>query len=188
MGSNKALLPFMDEPLIARIIRRLTPMEAELFLVSNQPELFEFLDVPVYPDILPGKGPLGGLLTALTLASQPAVANIACDMPFVNPELLIAQMDLMTHEDVDVVIPRINEQYEPMHAIYRRETCLPQVRHAIQEGSTRMISWFQFVRVHPMDQASIQSTDPQMLSFTNVNTPEEFIQAEVLARKIQKTV
>jgi molybdenum cofactor guanylyltransferase len=185
MGSNKALMPFLDKPLITRIVNRLAPMADEIFVVSNQPGLFDFLGIPVHPDILPGLGPLGGLLAALSYAQQPIVGNFACDMPFVNPELVKAQCELLMREEADVVIPWVGQQFEPMHAVYRKDTCLPHVHTAINEGATRMVAWFHKVRVHSMTEAEILQLDPQSQSFTNVNTPEEFIQAENLARKME---
>jgi molybdopterin-guanine dinucleotide biosynthesis protein A len=185
MGSNKAMLPFLGKPLIARIVGRLSPIADEIFLISNQPELFGFLGIPIHTDTIPGIGPLGGLLAALTLASHPLVGIFACDMPFVNPDLVNAQADILNKENVDVVIPWIDQQYEPLHAVYRRDTCLPPVTKAIQAGSKRMISWFDAVRIHQMGVTSMQLFDPHGLSIMNVNTPEAFTLAEHLAREIE---
>ena len=88
MGQNKALMPFLKQPLIERVVKRLAPFADELLVISNKPDQYEFLGVSLTPDIMPGRGALGGLYTALSSAHQPLAAVVACDMPFVNVGLL----------------------------------------------------------------------------------------------------
>lgn len=181
MGQNKALMPFLGAPLIRRIVDRLEPAADEIFLVSNEPAAFNFLNLPVVMDIIPDIGALGGLYTALSVARQPNVAVIACDMPFANPELILAQERLLITENVDVVIPQTPDGLEPLHAVYRRETCLPEIVKAIAEGNRRMIGWFPAVRVRKMQASEIEKIDDSEFAFFNVNTPEDFSKAEELA-------
>lgn len=180
MGQNKALLPFRGRPLIERVVNRLSPFTDELILTANHPELYQFLGLPSYPDLIPGKGALGGLYTALSAAHFALVAVVACDMPFVNPQLLTAERDLLSEGGWDVVIPRSAEGLEPLHAVYRKDACLPQIRRALDEGRLRMDSWFSDVKVREMSLEDIAVHDPEFRSFMNVNTPEEFRQAEQL--------
>ena len=126
------------------------------------------------PTRVPGQGALVGLHTALQAASQPYVAVIACDMPFVNSRLISYQLDCLVSEQVDLVIPLTEQGYEPFHTVYRRETCLPAVADALQSGKKRMISWFDQVRVREVRQAELLRFDPLGRAFLNVNTPEEF--------------
>ncbi len=180
MGQNKALLPFRGQPLIERVVKRLQPYSDELILTANRPELFQFLDLPSYPDLITGKGALGGLYTALSAARHPVVAVVACDMPFVNPLLLAAERDLLTSGERDVVIPFSTEGREPLHAVYRKDACLPAIRRALDENRLRMDSWFSDVKVREMSLDEVSAFDPEFRSFMNVNTPEEFRQAEQL--------
>jgi len=179
MGQNKALMLFHGQPLIARIISRLAPVTDEILVVANQPDLFKFLGLPVFKDIIPQKGALGGLLTALRYANNPVLAVIACDMPYINTNLLIAERDLLWEGSWDVVIPRSERGLEPFHAIYRRETCLPMVQQAIIQERLKMTSWFGAVNVRIMEPDEISVIDPDLRSFKNINTPEEFRQAEM---------
>ncbi len=185
MGSNKALLPFLGQPLIARVLARVRPLADEILITTNQREGFEFLDLPLVADVLPGSGALGGLYTALFAASQPLVAVVACDMPFVSPGLLAYQRDLLVAEEADVVLPSTDQGMEPLHALYRRESCLPAVEAALRQGERRMISWFRNVRVRTLMPTEITAIDPASRAFININTPEELIQAEALARAAQ---
>jgi molybdopterin-guanine dinucleotide biosynthesis protein A len=179
MGQNKALLPFKGQPLIQRVVDRVRLLADELLITTNGPELYQFLNLPMFADLLPGTGAPGGLYTALSAASYPLVAVIACDMPFVSADLLGYERDLYG-ADWDVVIPRLNSGWEPLHAIYRRETCLPKIRKALDENRLRMDSWFGEVQIRNLLEEEIRRIDPDLRSFRNINTPEEFKQAEQL--------
>jgi len=180
MGQNKALLPFHGQPLIERVVKRLKSTADELILIANRPELYQFLGLPIFPDLIPGKGALGGLYTALGTAHFPLVAVVACDMPFINPELLAAERAFLVQGDWDVAIPRSDEGLEPLHAVYRKDVCLPPILKALEEDRLRMTSWFSDVKVREVSLDEVALYDPEFLSFMNVNTPEEFTQAERL--------
>ncbi|RPJ50548.1 MAG: molybdenum cofactor guanylyltransferase [Chloroflexi bacterium] len=184
MGQNKALMPFLGQPIIARLAGRLRNVADELLVTTNQPENFRFLGLPLFLDLKPGLGALGGLYTALSAARAPFTAVVACDMPFIEPKLLAAQRDLLRTESVDVVIPRSTLGLEPLHAVYRRETCLPVVGAALESGERRMVGWLSAVRVRVMEPDEMAVYDPDHRSFVNVNTPEEFHHAEALARRL----
>jgi molybdopterin-guanine dinucleotide biosynthesis protein A len=185
MGQNKALMLFLGRPLIAYLAGRLQRLADELLVTTNQPADFAFLGLPLFADPLPGMGALGGLYTALSAAREPLVAVVACDMPFIQAGLLGAQRDLLLKENADAVIPRSPVGLEPLHAVYRRETCLSAVRTALESGERRMVSWFPAVKVRVMEPVEIAIFDPEFLSFINVNNPEEFRQAEELARRMR---
>jgi len=182
MGENKALKLFAGQPLIARMAARVRPFAQELLVTTNQPEAFEFLGIPLVADMLPGKGALSGLYTAVAAARQPLVAVLACDMPFINPDLLLVQRDLLLAEGVDVVIPLSSQGLEPLHAIYRQSTCLAAIEAALRADQRRLTSWFSAVKVREMQVDEVAQVDPQFHSFINVNTPQEFHDAEKLER------
>lgn len=192
MGEDKALKTFLGRPLIQRVIERLLPIADETIVTTNRPDDYRFLDMRLVPDLKPGRGALGGLYTAIASASQPIVAVVACDMPFANASLIRAASRLLVEEEVDVVIPRVapraeragksQEGYEPLHAVYRRETCLPAIEAAIDADLWKVIAWFPQVKVRVLTLDEIRSYDPSGLAFWNVNTPEEFAKAEKLAQ------
>lgn len=182
MGTDKALVPFLGRPLIAYVIERLSGLGGEFLVTTNHPERFGFLNIPLFQDILPGKGALSGLYTALANAQQPFVAVVACDMPFANPDLIKALQKDLIEQGADVAIPRSAEGYEPFHAVYRRETCLAAVRAALERGEKRMISWFPEVNVVEYSPEQVEQFDPDLKIFLNANTPEELRKAEEIAR------
>ena len=188
MGEDKALKTFLGRPLIQRVVERLIPVADELIVTTNRPDDYRFLDLRLIPDLKPGRGALGGLYTAIASASHPLVAVVACDMPFANSTLLRSASRILVEETADVVIPRIqaeqagkSEGYEPLHAVYRRETCLPAIEAAIEADQWKMIAWFPQVNVRVLTPEEIQHYDPTGLAFWNVNTPDEFSEAEKIA-------
>ena len=182
MGENKALKPFMGRPLVQRVIERLAPIADELLLTTNQPEEFAFLELPLFTDIKPGRGPLGGLYTALVSAKYSSVAVVACDMPFASAPLLVAAASILSQEGADVVIAETAEGFEPLHAVYRRETCIPAIESAMEADQWRVISWLPQVKVRKLTPDELGRYDPENLAFWNVNTPDEFSKAEQRAR------
>ncbi len=183
MGEDKALRPFLGEPLIQRVVRRLRAVAAEMLVTANRPQAYAFLGLPIYPDLIPKRGALGGLYTALSVARQGLVAVVACDMPFVSAELLKALGAALEEQEVDLAIPRHASKTQPFHAVYRRATCLPAVRQAVESGQRRVDAWFPQVRVLYFEEEQVRLYDPQGLCFLNLNTPEEWAQAEELARQ-----
>lgn len=182
MGRDKGLLPFLGQALIVRVIERVKPLADEILVTTNQPEDYKFLGLPLFEDLVPDRGALGGLYTALSAAQLANVAVVACDMPFVNPGLLELAQDRLLEQGVDAVIPETDHGMEPFHAVYRREICLQAVEAALQAGKWRLISWLPAVRVAIIPGEEILRYDPQQLAFFNVNTPEDLHQAEQLAK------
>jgi molybdopterin-guanine dinucleotide biosynthesis protein A len=178
MGEDKALKLFLGRPLIQRVIERMTPIADEIIVTTNRPAEYEFLNLRLIPDLRPGRGALGGLYTAVASAAHPLVAVVACDMPFASTMFFEGARRLMVREDADVVIAKTDEGYEPVHALYRRETCLPAIESAIDADQWKVIAWFPQVKVRILTSGEVKSFDPSGLCFWNLNTPEEFLEAE----------
>ena len=181
MGEDKALKPFLGRPLIQRVIDRVVPIADEIIVTTNRPAEYEFLNLRLIPDLKPGRGALGGLYTAIASATFPLVAVVACDMPFVDTLLIEDARRLMVNEDADVVIAKTEEGYEPFHALYRREVCLPAIETAIDADQWKVSAWFPQVKMRILTPDEVKAFDPLGLCFWNLNTPEEFLEAEKLA-------
>jgi molybdopterin-guanine dinucleotide biosynthesis protein A len=182
MGEDKALKIFLGHPLIQRVVERISPIADELIVTTNRPDDYAFLKLPLVSDLKPGRGALGGLYTAIASTSNPIVAVVACDMPFASPALIEAATQLMVEEGADVVIAKSEEGFEPLHAVYRRATCLPAIEAALEADQWKVVAWFPQVKVRVLTPDEIRRYDPSGLAFWNVNTPEEFSKAEEIAQ------
>jgi len=183
MGQDKALKLFLGRPLIQRVLERLARLTEEIVVTTNQPDKYTFLGLPLYPDLFPNRGALGGLYSSLSAVHSPWMAAIACDMPFASVAIFEYERDIIARENLDAVIPYGPHGTEPLHAIYRCETCLPAIRSALDSAEWRLTSWLSKVKVRYIPPAEIAEIDPLDLAFWNLNTPEEFIQAEERARQ-----
>jgi molybdopterin-guanine dinucleotide biosynthesis protein A len=183
MGQDKALLPFLGTTLLERVKMRVEPLGEELFVTTNQLERYQDIGVPLYQDVLPGKGALGGLFTALSSAQHPFLIVVACDMPFVNADILTVTYDRLQSQNADVAVPHSEKGYEPFHAVYRRETCLPAVQLALESGERRLISWFPSVNVVQISDDDLRQYDPFQVAFWNVNTADDLQRAEEFAEE-----
>lgn len=183
MGRNKALLPFLGQTLIERVISRVQDLADELLITSNRPDELEFLGLPIHPDIIKGKGALGGIFTALSVARFQAVAVIACDMPFVNARLLQIQLKMLNEHHSDGVVPSHPAGYEPFHSVYRRETCLKAVKKSLDENKKRADAWFGDVQIDLITPDQIRTHDPDDLAFLNINDQNDYQRALAIASR-----
>lgn len=177
MGQDKALLPIQGEPLIQRVVNQGKAISDNFLVITNRPEAYQFLQVPLVRDILSIKGPLVGLYTALCVSKSAFLILVGCDMPFINLAMLSFQLGVLEHEDFDVVIPKHANGLEPLHAVYRRETCLYPLKFALDEGERSLLGWLNRVRVREIPENTLLSFDPDLRAFMNLNTPQDYQEA-----------
>ncbi len=183
MGQNKALMFFQGQPLIKRVVERVSSLSYDIYIISNDAKSYEFLKLPIVLDKVKGAGVMGGLFTALSMAPSLYVAVVACDLPNVNINLINAELDIAQAEFSDVVIPESKNGLEPLHALYRRATCLPYVQQALDTGQKKLISWFDHVRVRVISLREVAEFDPGGTAFININTPEDLSRAQGMDTK-----
>jgi molybdopterin-guanine dinucleotide biosynthesis protein A len=174
MGQNKALLLIEGEPMIARILDRGRKITDRVLVITNRPEDYQFLQVPITGDIVEIKGPLVGLYTALCISQSDYLILAGCDMPWINPDLLAHQLDLLDQDASDIVIPKHEDGFEPLHAVYRRSTCLKAVETALGARDRSLIGWHDQVRVKAISDDEAKRFDPGLRCFLNINTPDEY--------------
>lgn len=181
MGQNKALVPFLGKPLIERIVAAARQISDDILLVANDAGPYAGLGLPCVADIQPGFGPLMGLYSGLSAVRFDLALMVACDMPFLSPDLMRRLIELAP--GFDVVIPRSEDGLHPLHALYRRSTCAPAIAAAIAAGQRRMIAFHPQVRVRQVDEAELSAFDPTGFALMNVNSPADLATAEHIARR-----
>lgn len=196
MGRSKATVPFLGRPLIERIAARVAPAADELLITTNEPENLRFLydeefGVPVrlVTDVFDKRGALQGFCTALTNATYPTVALVACDMVFASARLITAEARLLRQSDVDAVVPATRHGLEPFHGVYQRDTCLKAIHEALDAGMMSMHACLSTLNVCEVGRDEVQQIVPQGKCFINVNTPDELwaVEEEVKrAREIER--
>lgn len=185
MGQDKGLVTLNGRLMIEHIIEKVATLGDDLVLVTNNQPAYAYFGLRMVSDEDPGAGALPGLQTALQACTGTYALVVACDMPFLNRDLLQHQIDLaFDHEpSQDIIIPRWDGHLQTMHALYKKETCLPAVTHALQDNRQRMISFLPSVHVHKLEPNEVAQYDPTGRSFLNINTPEELAEAEQLMQE-----
>jgi molybdopterin-guanine dinucleotide biosynthesis protein A len=170
MGKNKAFLEVNGERIIDRTRNLFLELFDDVLLVTNSLADYLDLNLRMVADLYPGKGALGGVYTGLFHASHSHAFVAACDMPFLNRDLIRHLIDLSP--GYDIVIPKTQDGLQPLHAIYSQK-CLPFMEELIRQDNLKIIDFFHRVKKREVPDEEILPLDPDLASFLNVNTPEE---------------
>ena len=170
MGQDKAFIEINGVPIILRVFAVLDRLFRETIIVANQKETYAELNIPVYSDLVPGQGALGGLYTGLLHSTFPYSFCVACDMPFLDRALI--EYLLTRIDQYDAVVPRTSDGLQPLHAIYSKQ-CLEPIRHLLDLEKTKIMDFYPLIRLQIVDEKDFLTLDPERKSFTNVNTPDE---------------
>lgn len=120
-------------------------------------------------DARPGFGALSGLHAALTHATRPWVAVVACDMPFLPGELWPELM--RARDDVRLVVPEGPRGLEPLAALYHREL-LGELEVVMDRGGAPLRSLPERVSARVVPWEQLRARLPET-SFLNANRPED---------------
>ena len=185
MGQDKALVPFESSTLIEYILSQIKGFGDEQIIITNRVKEYQRFGLPIFQDVIPGLGALGGIYTGIYHASYHHSIILACDMPFVNKNLLKRLIELTP--GYDAVIPRLkpDEFAEPFRAVYAK-TSLQSIEDAIESGQNRVISFFDEINIRFFCAHEIRIYDPEGMSFFNVNTPEDLAEAKNMAKKLEE--
>lgn len=176
MGTDKSFVELLGKPVIAHVLEKMRFLAHNMLIITNRPDDYAHLGLPMYSDVLPEKGSLGGIYTALYYSNTPYTLVAACDMPFVNVALLSYMIGLTEGDFFDVIVPRVEAYPEGLHAIYH-QNCREPILKRLTAGQLKVIGFYQDVRVRYLDEPEYHPFDPQALSFFNVNTPDELEEA-----------
>lgn len=176
-GRNKALVEVDGTRLIERVISVMQSLFEDLIIITNTPREYDYLQLPMHEDVIKGLGPLGGVYTGLETISSESGFFVACDMPFLQNDLIRHMVEIKG--DFDAVVPKVDWKIEPLHAIYTRN-CLPAIERLINAQGYQIIKFFDNVRVRWVKEEEIRSFDSELKSFLNVNSPEELTEANRL--------
>ncbi|MFH1753694.1 MAG: molybdenum cofactor guanylyltransferase [Candidatus Omnitrophota bacterium] len=170
MGRDKSFVRFLGKPLVENVIDKMVPIFKETIIVTNSPHLYTKYNIETRVDILKDRGPLGGIHTGLTYSKNIYNLVVACDMPFLN-ENLINTMIMAGLKDHDAVVPRYKGRLEPLCSIYSK-SCIKPIESAISRNDLKIASFLKLVKTKIIEE-DIISMAVSDRSFININTPEE---------------
>ncbi|MHB8124736.1 MAG: molybdenum cofactor guanylyltransferase [Desulfitobacteriaceae bacterium] len=177
MQKNKAFLELGGRSLVEHSLEVLQTVFAEVLISSNQPELFESYGVRVIPDLIRDQGPLGGLYSGLRAAAYEVSFFMACDMPFVQSNVIRHLAQYV--EEFEIVVPQGELGLHPLHAFYRR-SCLPSIKKSLEAHCLKVIDFYANCRVRYVEFMELVPYGNVLKTFCNINTPEEWANVQQL--------
>jgi molybdenum cofactor guanylyltransferase len=182
MGKPKALIDFGGVALLTRVVSELKHRFDEIVIVAAPvSEEFPRIEIPglkLVHDETPFAGPLDALRRGLDALDQEIAFACSCDLPLLNAEVaarLVAMLD-----DFDAVIPEVGGKFQPLHAVYRKR-CASATEALAARGEKRLSAIVDAVNAKRIGEGELRKIDPELRSFFNVNTPEEYRKALSIA-------
>ncbi|NLA27637.1 MAG: molybdenum cofactor guanylyltransferase [Firmicutes bacterium] len=184
LGCPKPFLEMDGSSLIELIVYRLSALFKEITVVADEQDSFTSLPVRIIGDLITGgnKSPLRGIHAGLSCSNLPYQFVAACDMPFINLDLVRYMSAFAPH--YDVVVPHIGSYYQPLHAYYHR-SCIEPIRRQIEEGECKVTAFYDKINVRHIGYSEVAPFDPGQRSFFNVNTWDDYQEAQKVLHEIK---
>ena len=184
LGRDKTVETVGNTSLLERVVSYLSLFNSDIIIVAATkqylPQVSGYAKLRIVVDTYPGKGPLGGVFTGLVASDSLYNLVVACDMPFLNQALLRYMIGLA--DGFDLVVPRLGDMVEPLHAVYSRN-CLTTIKDLLEQGKMRFADLLTLVKVRYVEAEEINLFDPKHLSFFNINTEADLKTAQELAKE-----
>ena len=172
LGTAKALLRLGNETFLERAVSVLRGACQHVIVVSDpRSPVTSVPGCTMATDERPGLGPLGGLVTGLAASDDEWHLALGCDLPLVK--LGILRLLMAESSATEAVVPRAGGRLQPLLAAYSR-ACLGPARAALDSGRRTMTALLDQVRVKIVEEAQLRDADPDLVSFTNVNTWDDY--------------
>jgi molybdopterin-guanine dinucleotide biosynthesis protein A len=184
-GKNKALVHVGGKRILDRIYEVFTILFDKIILVTNDPVQYMEWDFDIVTDIFPIRSSLTGIHTGLFYITTPYAFFAACDIPFIKKELIEILLDSV-EPSIDIVIPETSKGLEPLCSVYSKR-CLKPVEEQLEKQSLKIERMFQQVRVKKISEDILRTIDQDLLSFSNINTPDDLTRAKQTATKLGVT-
>ena len=173
MGQDKASLRFGHDTLLNQAIRHMQPLFETLVVSVREPR--EHLLFPQLCDRGSDRGPMAGIATALERVDSQWVFALACDMPFISTEMVVAMAGQRANQEV--VVPCVDQVIQPLAAFYSK-SCLPVMQAQMHEGRRSLQALIAKVNASIVSEQALRAFDPELLSFMDLDTQTDVIQAE----------
>lgn len=180
-GRDKAMIEINGKRILDHIVAVYSEIFSEIILVTNTPQAYLDWNMMMVTDLFPVRSSLTGIHAGLFYASRPYVFVSACDAPFLKQELvhlLISQ----ARPGADAVMPETSKGLEPLCAVYSK-TCLKNIEAHIRQEKLKIQQVFHKARINRISEARLRKADPDLISFVNINTPEDLLAAASLEKE-----
>jgi molybdenum cofactor guanylyltransferase len=168
----KGFLEVDGKRIIESNIELLSKIFDRVIISANDPELYFYLGATMVGDVVEYRGPMTGILSALTIPEVSEIFVTACDMPFIKPELIEYIVDKW-EKKYDAAIPIFDKKPQPLFGIYSKRVA-KRMEQSIKNGESSLRRFLQGINVFYINEEEVRETDSEGRSFININTIEDF--------------
>jgi molybdopterin-guanine dinucleotide biosynthesis protein A len=183
-GHNKAFIRVGGIRILDRLYSIFSDLFKEIILVTNDPLQFVEWDLTIVSDVFPVRSSLTGIHAGLFYVKNPFAFFSACDTPFLNKDLVEVLLENIS-ENNDIIMPETAAGMEPLCAIYSKR-CLREAEHHIRQNKLKIQRALDRHRQKKVPEALLRAIDPELVSFFNINTPEDLVRAEQMATESRR--
>jgi molybdopterin-guanine dinucleotide biosynthesis protein A len=180
-GRDKAMIEIHGKRNLDQIHAVYSEFFSEIILVTNTPQAYLDWNMLTVTDLFPVRSSLTGIHAGLFYASRPFVFVSACDAPFLKPEL-VRLLVSQARPGADAVMPETAKGLEPLCAVYSR-SCLNTIETHIRQDKLKIQWVFHKSRINRISEARLRKVDPDLISFVNINTPEDLMRVASLEKE-----
>ena len=177
-GKEKAFLSIGNQTIMDRLYNTFQGLFHEVLLVTNNPLRYLPWDLTIVMDFFPIRCPLTGIHAGLFHTSTPHAFITACDTPFLRKEVIRALLKELEPK-WDVVIPVTREGSQPLCAIYSKR-CIKPIERQLSAEDAKILKFYPKVKVKEIGEKQLRPADPHLVSFLNINTPEDLSASETM--------
>lgn len=177
-GENKAFIEVGGERIIDRTVALFRQFFDRIIVVTNHPSAYTDVDALIVSDVHKAGCSLAGIHAGLFYAETPWVFVAPCDNPFLKEEMIALVLDHI-RPGVNVVIPETAKGMEPLCAAYGK-TNLTSIERNLKAGKLKIQHFFKPSNTRKVPEKKILAIDPSLMSFFNINSPEDIKRAEEL--------
>ena len=175
-GQNKALIRVGQKRILDRLYDVFSDLFDEIILVTNDPLQFVEWDLTIVTDLFPVRSSLTGIHAGLFYMKNPFAFFSGCDTPFLKKDLIEVLLENID-KNKDIIMPETSAGMEPLCAIYSKR-CLNAAEHHIKQNKFKIQRALGNHRLKKIPETVLRSKDPELISFFNINTPEDLTRAE----------
>ncbi len=178
MGCDKALLEFGGMTILERTISALLKLTPDVLVVSDSTDRYKLACGRLITDLYPGIGPVGGLLTGLNAVGEGYHYVVACDMPFLNPNVLALLMRA-AESPLDAVVPERNGMPEPLCGVYSQAARHKLMKY-LEDGGSSARGALEVLNTRRVGEGVLRRLDPDGRCFDSANTIEDYERLKAL--------
>ncbi|HET9179880.1 MAG TPA: molybdenum cofactor guanylyltransferase [Terriglobia bacterium] len=177
MGRPKESLRIDGESMLERQVRLLRSVARRVAVIGAPAGYLADLNAPCIPDAVAGRGPLGGIYTALLESRTEYNLIVACDLPFITRRLLSGLVLRAMAAGSDATVPCSRDgRLQPLCAVYRRRA-LYAVRTRLELGENKLSGFFSMVHYTKITWRELAEAGFRASVFDNMNRPEDYERA-----------